>query len=192
LNEPAIVQDSIKNMKAYSDLELRYARPIANAILQGAKFRNWLLSGTRHATYGKDGTPAGDIQGGYRSKGLKNPYWFNYWCPKDSKCECRIGSGLETDIFLVLERPTTERLGIHIEVKRPNDKLGDGQAESYPRRAACWANPNTRPKTVMPHDDFLTILFSGRELANHKLVTHFDKVIFHDEVALKIAVYPEA
>jgi len=43
----------------------------------------------------------------------------------------------------------------------------------------------------MPHDDFLTILIGDRELGNNRLVSYFDKVIFHDEIAHKVAVYPE-
>jgi hypothetical protein len=172
---------------SYSERELRYARPVANAILNDPAFREWLLSGTHHVSY-KDGEPAGDIQGTYRSKNLKNPYWFNYWCPRDAKCECRIGSGIETDIFLILVRPSAERLGLHLEIKRPGDKLRVGQAESYARRAACWANPSTRPKTVMPHDHFVTILIGGRELNRRELIRHFDKVIFHDEVACMIGL----
>ena len=177
-------------MASYSERELRDARPVANAILNDRRFREWLLSGTQNESY-KDSEPAGDTQGTYQSKNLTNPYWFNYWCSKDRKCECKIGSGIETDIFLVLVRPSAERLGLHLEIKRPNDRLREGQAESYPRRAACWTNPNTRPKTVMPHDHFLTILIGGRELNDREIISHFDKVIYHDEVARIIPTYPE-
>jgi hypothetical protein len=42
---------------------------------------------------------------------MKNPYWFNYWCPKDSKCVCKVGTSLETDILLILECANDRRLG---------------------------------------------------------------------------------
>ena len=178
-------------MSKYSELELRYARPVANGILQDREFRQWLLSGTRHGTTWLDAQPVGAIQGTLRSPGIKNPYWFNYWCGKDSRCSCRIGTGIETDIFLILEGIDQRRLGLHLEIKRPGDTLGDGQAASYPRRAACWTNPATKPRTVIPHQEFLTMLVCDRELETNPDTRFFDKVVFHDEVVERIRPYPE-
>ena len=177
--------------RAYSELELRYARPVARAILESGDFRQWFLAGTKYEDGALEAQPVGEIQARLRSPTIKNPYWFNYWCSKDSKCACRIGTGIETDILLILNYANERRLGLHIEVKRPDEALGNGQAESYPRRAACWANPDTRPKTVPPYQDFLTILICGRELASDERLRFFDKVVFHDDVAQKIQVYPE-
>ena len=175
----------------YSELELRYARPIAQALLSSASFRQWLFTGTDYADVAADAQPLGDEQAGLRSRGLKNPYWFNYWCGKDSRCECRVGSGIETDILVVFRHANDRRLAVHVEVKRPGDKLGDGQAASYPRRAACWANPATRPKTVPRHDDFVTVLVCGRDLAVNEQLRYFDRVAFHDEVGGRVPAYPE-
>lgn len=179
-------------MAAYSNQELRYARPVARAIELDSNFRHWLLSGTR---FGDDLLYARPIektiQRDLRSPTLKNPYWFNYWCGKDSKCACRLGSGIETDILFILDYANEKRLGLHIEIKPAGEKLGDGQAESYPRRAACWANPDTRPKTVPPHHHFLTVLICGQELASDERVKNLDKVIFHADVARRIRPYPE-
>ena len=177
-------------MAVYSELELRYARPLAKAILESGAFRQWLQAGTKHATGALEACPVGDIQGSLRTL-AKNPYWFNYWCGKDSKCPCRIGAGIETDILLILDYANDRNLGLHIEIKRPGDQFRDGQAESYPRRAACWANPNTRPTYVWPHQDFLTMLICGRDLASDRGLQFFDKVVFHDDVAQRILVYPE-
>jgi len=180
-------------MAAYSEKELRYARPVAHEILESGAFRQWLLGGTKHEQSALHARPVGQLQASLRSPTMKNPYWFNYWCGKDSKCECRVGTGtgIETDILLMLDCPNDRRLALHIEIKRPGDHLRDGQAESYPRRAACWADPSTRPKTVLPHQDFLTILICGRELASDDRLRFFDKVIFHDDVSQRIRVYPE-
>jgi hypothetical protein len=178
-------------MAKYSEPELRYARPVAHAILESSGFRQWLLAGTKHEDIALEARPIGEIQGRLRSPTMKNPYWFNYWCGKDSKCACRIGSGIETDILFILDCANDRRLGLHIEIKRPGELLGNGQAESYPRRAACWADPNTRPKTVLPHQDFLTMLICGQELASDRRLQFFDKVVFHDAVAQRIQVYPE-
>ena len=123
---------------------------------------------------------------------MTNPYWFNYWCGKDSRCVCRIGTGIETDILLIFESANDRSVALHVEIKRPGEQLGDGQAESYSRRAACWANPGTRPRTVMPHQEFLTMLVCGRELTADKRLRFFDKVVFHDDVEKKVPAYPEA
>ena len=178
-------------MAGYSALELPYARPVAHAILESDAFRDWFLAGTKHEASLVNARPVGATQGGLRSKTMTNPWWFNYWCGRDSKCDCRIGSGIETDILLMLDCINGRRLALHIEIKSPGDGLRDGQAESYPRRAACWAQQLTRPRTVLPHHDFLTVLVCGRDIASDPRLSYFDKVVFHDEVAQIIQVYPE-
>jgi hypothetical protein len=179
-------------MAAYSEQELRYARPIAQAIEEDSGFRKWLFAGTRHGNALLHARPVEkNVQRSLRSPTLKNPYWFNYWCGKDSRCVCRIGTGIETDILFILDYADNQRLGLHIEIKPPGEHLGNGQAESYPRRAACWANPTTRPRTIPPHQEFLTVLICGRELAADKRIQNFDKVVFHDDVAQRITIYPE-
>ena len=177
-------------MGAYSDLELKYARPIANAILSDGDFRSWFLSETRLGEKVKLAIPVGEAQGRLRSPTIKNPYWFNYWCGKDSRCTCKIGTGIETDILLILAYGE-RKLGLHIEVKRPGEMLGNGQAESYPRRAACWADAETKPRTVLSHDDYLTVLVCGENLASDPRLSHFDKVIYHSDVRPRLKIYPE-
>lgn len=178
-------------MAAYSELELKYAWPIANAMILRPDFRKWILSGTKHEHEFSEALPIDEFEAKrLRSPTIKNPYWFNYWCPKDKRCECRIGSGIETDILIILENSNERRLGIHVEVKRPGDKLGNGQAASYSRRAACWAVPSTRPRTVPVYQEFLTTLVCGAELAGATL-QGFDKVLFHHDVAKRVEVYPE-
>jgi hypothetical protein len=176
---------------AYSELELRYARPIANGVLENDAFRSWLLAGTKLGDGICQSLPVGRVQAELRSQTMKNPYWFNYWCGKDARCACRIGTGIETDILIILDCPSGRRLGLHIEIKRPGEHLGNGQAESYSRRAECWATPSTRPITVLPHQDYLTMLVCGRELERDPRLRFFDKVIFHDKIADQILPYPE-
>jgi hypothetical protein len=181
-------------MASYAVHELRYVRPVARAILQDDSFRQWLLAGTRHGDAIESARPVNkEVQASLRSQTIKNEYWFNYWCGRDSNsnCTCRVGTGIETDILFILDCADSRRIALHIEVKRPGERLGDGQAESYPRRAACWASPDTRPRTVPPHQDFLTVLVCGRELASDQRLKHFDKVAFHDEIAQRVRAYPE-
>lgn len=116
---------------------------------------------------------------------------MHFQCGKDSRCACRIGTGIETDILFILRCPDGRCVALHIEVKPPGEQFGNGQAKSYPRRAACWANPDTRARTVPLHQDFLTALVCGRELASDPRIQHFDKVVFHDEIACRIKAYPE-
>jgi hypothetical protein len=183
-------------MSAYSSLELKYARPVASAILQDTNFRRWLLANTRYGESIIDVQPivAGE-QTKLRSKSLKNTYWFNYFCGKDSSCVCRFdkkSKSLETDILLILECANKRRLALHIEIKPPRERLRHGQAESYRLRASCWADPNTRSKQVPPHQEFLTILICGPELASDERTRCFDKMVFHDEVRRWLPIYPEA
>ncbi len=179
-------------MANYSELELRYARPVAERLIESGAFRSWFLAGTRFQGDYLNALTIGDVQRGLRSPKMTNPFWFNYFCGRNSKCACKVGTGIETDILLLFERPDGRRLALHIEIKRPGEHLGDGQAKSYSRRAACWANPLTRSKTVPPHQDYLTALVCGRELASDKRLGCFDKVVFHDEIAGHFTTYPEA
>lgn len=171
-------------------LELAYARPIANAMLVQPEFLGWFLSGTKVQADALTSKPLGQTQACLRSAGLKNPYWFNYWCPKDGRCACRVESGIETDILIVYACTNNRRLAVHVEVKRPHDSFRPGQAESYPRRAACWVNAVTRPRTVPAHHDFVTLLVCDRELKADPRSNNFDKVICHDELRDRIELYP--
>jgi hypothetical protein len=178
-------------MVRYSELELKYARPIADAILGSRDFRRWLFSGTKYGALDCDFVPAGPLQAALRSPTMKNPYWFNYWCGRDARCACRIGTGIETDMLFILSLPGGTQTALHIELKRPHEHLGEGQAESYPRRAACWSDKMSRPKTVLPHNEFITMLVCGSELASDPRTNHFDKVVVHEQLAKLIQPYPE-
>jgi hypothetical protein len=178
-------------MPNYSELELNYARPLADDLITSSSFRKWFIAGTRYAHDYSLARPIGKSQSSLRSPKMKNPYWFNYWCGKDSDCcPCRIGAAIETDILLILERDNSRRLALHIEIKRPGEALRVGQAESYPRRAECWVNLTTRPRTVPSHQDFLTTIVCGRNLGSDPRLGFFDKVVFHDEVANQLEPYP--
>lgn len=176
----------------YSDLELRYARPLASGLIANDAFREWAFVGTRHERLAFGARHDGAGQRARRGlPNMKNPYWFNYWCGKDRLCECRIGTAVETDILLVFSCLGDTDLAVHVEVKRPGDTLGDGQAATYPRRAACWANDISRPKRIPPHREYLTVLACGSNLEGNPELAHFDKVIFHDDIAEWLRPYPE-
>lgn len=164
----------------YSENELPYAHAIANAVLSNEAFRSLLLEQTRFAGIPYVPVPS-EVQAMLRSKTMKNPYWFNYF-RNNPKCSCCSGKGAETDVLFVCEPPDAQRLALHIEIKSPTGRLDHNQAEKYPRRAECWANPATRPKFIPPHDAALTFLIGGRVLQSDPRTKYFDRVLFYDEI----------
>jgi hypothetical protein len=70
-------------MPDYSELELNYARPLADGLINSGFFRKWFLAGTRYAYDYSLAGPIGKSQSSLRSPKMKNPYWFNYWCGKE-------------------------------------------------------------------------------------------------------------
>jgi hypothetical protein len=176
----------------YSELELQYARPLATGLIEDPSFRAWLLAGTHYGQLAAEARHDADLQRRTRARpAMTNPYWFNYWCGKDRDCDCRIGTAIETDILLIFEAADGERFAVHVEVKRPNEQLGVGQAITYPRRAACWANSATRPSRVPDHSGFVTVLACGSNLAGNPEIGHFDKTVFHDAIAEHLHGYPK-
>jgi hypothetical protein len=128
-----VPHQKVSKMPDYSELELNYARRLADGLINSGFFRRWFLAETRYAYDYSLAGPIAKSQSSLRSPKMKNPYWFNYWCGKHSdRCSCRIGKAIETDILLVLERDDSRRLALHIEIKRPGEGLRVGQAESYP------------------------------------------------------------
>jgi len=179
-------------MANYSPSEFLYARPLANAILNDVSFREWFLAGTKLADMAVTARALPESQAALRSTArARKWFWFNYFCPKDSRCSCKIGTGIETDILIILEVPNGLRFAVHVEVKPSDENLGPGQAESYPRRALCWAASATRPRTVLAHDGFVTILACGDNLKYDERLSHFDKVVLHRDIEQRISPYPD-
>src|SRR3954451_17680717 len=113
-----------RDVRAYSESELAYARPVAKALIEDSGFRGWFLSGTKFEVGAVDACPLVEAQSKLRSRSMKNPFWFNYWCGKDAKCTCRIGSGIETDMLIILSFPDERTVALHVEMKRPGDNSG--------------------------------------------------------------------
>ena len=176
-------------MAVYSEKELVYARALAEGLISDGSFRSWLTGLPELA----EATHDPELQAARRSRTMKNPYWFNLWCgtcDRSNRHGCKIGTGIETDVFLIFET-RDGRTGCHIEVKRRGDRLGDGQALSYPRRAACWSDPSRRPRTVPPHDRWRTILVHGDAQLTDAEATAFQRIVTHDDVAVRLPGYPE-
>jgi hypothetical protein len=179
-------------MAKYSANEFLWARPIAQAILADASFRQWFLSKTRFANLALLAQPQVLQQASLRTTpNARKWFWFNYFCARKN-CECRIETGIESDILIILKATNGLSFAVHIEVKCPGDGLDPGQAESYSRRGRCWANSTTRPHFVLEHEDFLTMIVCDDNLASDRRIKEFDAPpILHRHVADRINPYPD-
>ena len=172
----------------YAEQELALAIPLVQGLLESAEFRVWLTNEPALAKATHD--PA--LQASLRSKTMKAPYWFNYFC---GTCDggnpngCKLGTGTESDVLLMFDCPGS-RLALHIEIKRAGDSVRGGQAETYPRRAACWANPHTRPRYVPPHDRWQTILAHGDSPLSQAEAASFARIVTHDDIRRQRPEYP--
>ena len=181
------------SMPGYSDKELPYAIPVAEGLLKAPSFLNWLIAGTRMEEAFANATPMAELQFSMRGK-TKAPFWFNYWCGKDTRCECRIGTGVETDIFLVFATQADRRMALHIE---DEDGLETASAtvRPSPTRAVLPVGRRSLPdlmSRIPEHHDFLTILVAGPEIMADPRHRHFDKLVTHADISRFIPNYPAA
>ena len=124
--------------------------------------------------------------------GTKLPFHCTYFCGKDSRCTCRIDGSrsLETDAMFFMEAGSGQRLGVHVEFKHTGELLRPRQAEGYPLRAACWVRRSQCPRIVVPHDDWLTVIFCGDAETQEPTVAPFDRRIGHVEARKVTPGYP--
>jgi hypothetical protein len=171
------------------------AKPCLDAIALAAfteeRVRNWILTGTKHEATYHDVASLHELQRKRRPK-TKQPFYVNYWCGRDKRCICRIeeSTSLETDLMLFLKSNAGRTLGVHVEFKHPRERLSHGQAEGYPLQAACWCRGDYRPGTVIPHDDWLNVMFCADGELDGPALVSFDRRIGHDEAREMIAGYP--
>lgn len=177
----------------YSPKEFPYARPIASALIGDPTFREWFLQDTPFGKVAGQAEALCDEQAALRTtQSSRRWFWFNVFCTLDGACMCRgEDTGIETDIFLVLRLPDASRLALHVEVKRPGDDLSPGQEMAYSRRAACWLQEETRPRTVPPHDMAITALVCDAALASDPRAKRFCATVRHDEIAARLSPYPD-
>ena len=176
---------------SYNSRAQPFLDAIAEAVFSRQTVRDWLVAETRHAQIYTGAVSLHEQQERLRP-GTKLPFYCTYFCGKDSRCTCRIeGSrSLETDAMFFLEAGSGQRLGVHVEFKHAGESLRPGQAEGYPRRAACWVCRSLCPRTVVPHDDWLTVIFCGDAETQEPAVARFDRRIGHVEARKMIPGYP--
>jgi hypothetical protein len=163
----------------YGSTEYLYAAPIAQALIDDARFRTWVLSRTQFAEFSD-----ARILNAEMAKHRSNPTaeWWRFHFTE--KCRCTGCSGKETDLLAMFESGAGVRFAIHFEVKQPTDKFKDDgvQSRGYPLRAQCWVG--TPPAKVLPHHKASTGLFFSEhkrsEYAPH--LPHFPTLITFEEI----------
>jgi hypothetical protein len=130
----------------------------------------------------------------WRTKPTKQPFWANYWCGRDSHCSCRIegSKGLESDAIFFFRNTLGRILAVHVEFKHTNEAFRFGQPDAYPLRADCFAKTHLERPTLNAHHDWTTVIFCGSEALPDQRLSHFQRVITHDEAARVIRAYPSA
>jgi hypothetical protein len=180
-------------MVAYSGKAQPYLDAIGAAVLASPVTRDWLLAGTPAEMTYACSTILADDQRNKRGP-TKQPFWANYWCGLDKRCTCRIqdSRSLESDAVFFLRGSSGRTLAMHVEFKHAGEQFGFGQPEGYPLRAACFALTHAQRKSVLPHDDWVTVLFCGEETLSDPRISSFDRIVTHREAALSIPGYPVA
>lgn len=170
--------------------EFRYAKPIADGIVENDSFRRWLISKTKFSSSAEDARSLWKEQLARRTRGT--PHWWRHYFVGKGSCACKQCGERETDILAVLENADGLRFALHVEVKSPRDKLSIDQARKYKARSECWSGRERAPRTVLPHDQATTMLVCSSEFANAEKskVSEFDVVVRFDEIAQHLSPYP--
>ena len=182
-------------MAKYSGKAQPYLDAIADAVFSQEKVRNWLLAGTRHEFAYANARCLDDEQKACRGN-IKAQFYSNYWChtcKEETNCGVKRivdHPRVETDMMAFLESDKGRRLAIHIEFKRDGERFSSGQATAYPLRAECWAKNGYGPRSVMAHQDWLTVIFCGDNMKGSSEVAPFDRRISHSEARSMIVHYP--
>ena len=178
-------------MSRYGGEEYRYARPIAEGLVQNASFGVWLLEKTRFGRFARAARLLHEEQKARRTPQAEN-WWRSYWTT-DSSCACGECGERETDLLAIFEAPEDYRFALHVEVKSPRDHFGREQAKDYGRRATCWKGRDSAPPTVLPHDDATTLLACESDFVdrNRADVELFDAVVTFEEITDWLSPYPD-
>lgn len=180
-------------MGVYGPFEHTYCEPFAEEFAKSGSFFGWFLTRVGLSEWtGRSRSLAVE----QRAARPAAKFWSkNYYC-HESRCRCVDGkdrriAGREIDILLLIGRDDGRRHALHIECKHPGVRLSPGQAEGYPVRAACWLRDAGRPRSVLPHDEWATLLICDRAA---RIVDQdrdaFGNTVFFDEIAERIRPYP--
>ncbi|HMM88536.1 hypothetical protein [Bradyrhizobium sp.] len=172
-----------------------YLAAIARGVRDEATSRMFLLDGTKYAQAYADAEPLWQEQWKKRdpTDSMTCPFWSNYWYEPCQSCDCRIDKSvsMEIDAIFFLRNSAGRKIALHIEMKRNREPLSIGQAEAYQPRAACFRDQRRARKTLLTHDDFVTVLFCGIGTDIRLVERHFDRVILHEHAQNVFPEYPQ-
>ncbi len=114
---------------------------------------------------------------------------FPYIDPK-TKIEEIITRDSETDVLVVYDSSSGERLGIHIQNKLGNGSFEPYQPEAYPFRAKKWLN-NSK---YGDYSDFDTILVAPKSFFAHNAerAKLFGSYLSYEDISSYISEFAEA
>lgn len=166
--------------RRYGPLECAYAAPIAEALVQNPKFRDWVIGHTKFAPVARHSRLLHEEMKAARKA---STWWRSHFT---ESCRCEGCSGQETDLLAIFETVEGQRVALHFEVKQPTDRFTPGgrQAANYQLRAKCWITKP--PRSVLSHERAATVLLCNEHgLAKFaEDVAHFDAVITFEQIRL--------
>jgi hypothetical protein len=182
-------------MAGYSAKAQPFLDALGAAVMVSPSVRNWLIAGTRHEAAYRDATSLHLEQAQARG-GTKQPFFCNYWCGHRidgrEKCACSVpgSNAKETDALFLFQEGGGRKLAVHVEFKHPSEQLKPGQAETYPRRAECWATGRYRPRSLPEHNDWITVILAEDGRLHEPELAWFERRIGHSQAASMIPGWP--
>jgi len=172
--------------KLYGYKEHAYCEPFAEALVENAAFRRWVLERLGLREFAKTCCCLREQQ---RARGARF-WWKNYYC-HESRCSCPGLRGREIDVLAVFRDESGQTVGLHVECKRPGDKFSADQANGYRIRADCWSRQRRNPPTVIPHEVAKTLLICDRGHTHAESnVMAFDDILYFDQIRDWIPGFP--
>ncbi|MES2333783.1 MAG: hypothetical protein V4551_03795 [Pseudomonadota bacterium] len=166
----------------YSPVATGFLEHICLAAFDSQSVRDWLVEGTSKAEE-FSGAASLHQEQSERRGAMKGPFFTNYWWGDRVIGLCRPegSKACEVDAMLFLEAGTGARLAIHIEHKRAGERFKFGQAEAYPLRAARFADRRFCPPQLVPHDEWMTLIFCDDAELGAEGLAYFERRIGHGE-----------
>lgn len=182
-------------MPGYSEKAQPFLNAIAASMFSSQVVRNWAVQCTpfEESYFGSEALVEEPRHARWKRKKTVQPFWANYWCGRDALCTCREnGTGIETDAIFFLRNSARRVLALHLEFKHARERFGLGQREAYSRRARCFQETYASRPSLIPHDDWTTILICDEQSATEETRSFFHRVITHSQAAGMIKDYPAA
>lgn len=167
----------------YSPVATGFLEHICLAAFDSQSVRDWLVEGTSKAEE-FSGAASLHQEQSERRGAMKGPFFTNYWWGHRVIGLCRPegSKACEVDAMLFLGAGTGGRLAIHIEHKSAGERFSFGQAEAYPMRAKRFADRRFCPRQLVPHDQWLTLVFCDDAEVGSASMAPFIRQIGHGAV----------